>query len=170
MIESSKRAESAFWRIAHFIPKASLIMGGCSIALAMILVVIGVVGRAVFNLSLPFAIEFSEYLIPMACYWGAAYTLSESGHVNADVLIHQLPEKVRERLLYVGYLLGLPYLGVLTFQLYKVTAASYKGDYVSMYPLQTPLWYPQLLVWIGLVLFDLQLVFEIIKKTRSYLK
>jgi len=166
MTEKSDRTGSGWRWLGEAVPKTSLVVGGVSIALSMVLVVMGVVGRSVFNLSLPFAIEFSEYLIPMACYWGAAYTLSEGGHVNADVVVHRFPERIREWFLYVGYLLGLPYLAVITYQFYKVTASSYTGNYVSMYPLQTPLWYPQLLVWIGLIFFDLQLVVEIIKKTR----
>jgi len=148
------------------LPKSSLIVSGGSIALAMILVVTGVIGREIFNISMPFAIEFSEYLIPVACYWGAAYTLSVDGHVNADVVVNRLSERTREWLLFIGYLLGMPYLFSITFQLLKVVLVSFRDGYVSMYPLQTPLWIPQLLVWIGLFMFDLQLIAETVKKAH----
>jgi C4-dicarboxylate transporter DctQ subunit len=166
MRESSQKSGHILFTLAEFVPKVSLVACGCSIALAMVLVVVGVVGREIFNLSLPFAIEFSEYLIPVCCYWGAAYTLRENGHVNADVIIHRFTEKIQAWFLFVGYILGVPYLLVITVQLFKVIMSSYTGGYVSMYPLQTPLWYPQLLVWIGLVLFDIQLIFEIIRRAH----
>ena len=162
----NQKSGSILLSLSEVVPKLSLIVGGWSIAMAMTLVVLGVVGRGIFNLSLPFAIEFSEYLIPISCYWGAAYTLRESGHVNADVVIHRFPAKIREWFLLVGYIMGIPYLFVITVELFKVITASYRGGYLSMYPLQTPLWYPQLLVGIGLVLFDIQLIFEIIRKAH----
>lgn len=165
----SQKRGNILLSLAEVVPKISFFAGGCSIALAMVLVVLGVVGRGIFNLSLPFAIEFSEYLIPVSCYWGAAYTLRVNGHVNADVIIHRFPKRTQEWFLLVGYILGTAYLFVITVQLFKVVIASYNGGYVSMYPLETPLWYPQLLVWIGLVLLDIQLIFEIIRKAHRML-
>jgi C4-dicarboxylate transporter DctQ subunit len=162
----SRQRRNMLLSLAEVVPKISLVACGCSIGLAMVFVVLGVVGREILNISLPFAIEFSEYLIPVSCYWGAAYTLRENGHVNADVLVHRLSKRTQEWFLFVGYILGIPYLFVITVQLFKVVIASHSGGYVSMYPLETPLWYPQLLVWIGLVFLDIQLIFEIIRKAQ----
>jgi TRAP-type C4-dicarboxylate transport system permease small subunit len=130
------------------------------------LVVVGVIARAGFNLSIPLTIEYVEYLIPVIGLWGAAYTLSKEGHVITDIVVRYLPDRPKQWFTVIGYLLGLAYLIILILFTSKLALTSIKLHYVSFYPTETPFGYWQLMVPIGLSLFALQLLVEIIKKAR----
>ena len=153
-------------RAIAVIPRLSLIVSGVGLCLMTALVVAGIVSRGVFNYSLPFTIEYAEYLVPVVALWGAAYTLRKEGHVNADIVIHRLSDRSRQWFILIGYVLGLGYLIILDIHVLGVALTSIKMHYVSMYPTQTPFGYWQLMVPIGLSLFALQLVIEIIRKAR----
>lgn len=72
-------------------PKLSLYVAGAGILAMVSLMFAEIVSTKLFNYSLPYVIEYSEYLVPIIVFWGAAYTLAEKGHVRADILIHHFP-------------------------------------------------------------------------------
>ncbi len=153
-------------KVSGVIPRVSVIVGAVGLCLMVVLVVAGIIARSVFNYSIPFAIEYAEYLIPVIAFWGAAYTLRKEGHVNADIILHRLPDKLRQWFIVVGYLLGMVYLVILIIYTSKLASTSIRMHYLSMYPTQTLIGYVQWMVPIGLSLFAIQLVIEIIRKAR----
>jgi len=153
-------------RATGLLPRISLIVGGCAVTLVTGLVTAGIAARSLFNYAIPFAIEYSEYLIPVIALWGAAYTLREGGHVNADIFFRRLSARQRLWFSLIGYLVGLAYLTVLGRQTFTLALNSIKLNYTSMYPLETPVGYPQLVMSLGIALFALQLIIEIIIKAR----
>ncbi len=153
-------------RIIDFIPKFSLVTSGVGLCLMTILIIAEVVARSVFRYSLPFAIEYSEYLIPMVALWGAAHVLKEGGHVRADIVTSHFRENTRLWFDLVGYFMGLVFLITLDIQTIALVAKSLRYKYTSLYPLRTPLGYVQLVLPIGLSLFTIQLVVEIVKKAK----
>lgn len=128
------------------------------------LVVLGIVSRSALNISLPFTIEYAEYLIPAVGLGGAAYALRHGAHVRADVLLHRLPVRTRARLVLAGYVAGLGYLVVLVVFTLETALVSIAQGYTSIYPSQTRYGYWQLLVPFGLGLFALQLTLLILRE------
>jgi TRAP-type C4-dicarboxylate transport system permease small subunit len=140
---------------------------GLALTAMTALVVAGIVSRSVFNISLPFTIEYSEYLIPVVGLGGAAYALRHGAHVRADLVLHRFPWRVRKALLLAGYLGGLVYLVVLTVFTLDTALASIDRGYTSIYPSRTPYGYWQLLVPLSLALFALQLAILALKEATS---
>lgn len=165
-MEAEGREGTLGQKALEVLPRVSLIVGGAGLCLMVGLVVAGIISRNVFNYSLPFSVEYSEYLIPVVAFWGAAYTLRKEGHVNADIVLHRLPDRSRQWFILIGYLLGLVYLIIVVRYTSQLALTSIKMHYVSMYPTETPIGYIQLMIPIGLSLFALQLVIEIIRKAR----
>ncbi len=142
-------------------PKLSLYVAGAGILAMVSLMFAEIVSTKLFNYSLPYVIEYSEYLVPIIVFWGAAYTLAEKGHVRADILIHHFPENVRRWILLAGYILGLIFLIVVFWQLLQVALRSIEMKRYSFYPTPSPIGPPQLFACIGLGLFIFQLLVEI---------
>jgi TRAP-type C4-dicarboxylate transport system permease small subunit len=136
---------------------------GLALVAMTALVVVGIVSRSALNISLPFTIEYAEYLIPVVGMGGAAYALRHGAHVRADVVLHRLPARARAGLILAGYVAGLAYLVVLVVFTLETALVSIAQGYTSIYPSQTRYGYWQLLVPIGLTLLALQLVLVILR-------
>ncbi|MBK8438061.1 MAG: TRAP transporter small permease [Rhodobacter sp.] len=142
-------------------PRLSLHVAGAGILAMVSLMFAEIVSTKLFNYSLPYVIEYSEYLVPIIVFWGAAYTLAEKGHVRADILVHHFPGNVRRWILLAGYVLGLIFLIVVFWQLLQVALRSIEMKRYSFYPTPSPIGPPQLFACIGLGLFIFQLLVEI---------
>lgn len=155
--------------VGRAIAAISGIGAGIALVAMAALVVVGIVARSVFNVSLPVTIEYSEYLIPVIALGGAAYALRHGAHVRADLVLHRLPLQPRRWLILAGYLAGLAYLVVLAVVTLNTALLSIERGYVSIYPSATPYGYWQLLVPLGLLLFALQLAILALKEGKELL-
>ena len=140
----------------------SLYVAGAGIVLMMLLILAELVATKLFYVSLPYALEYSEYLVPLIAFWGASYTLYEGGHVRADILLHRMPDALQPWIMLAGYILGLVFLSVAFVQMWDVSVRSIAMNRMSFYPQPSPLGPPQLIVTIGLGLFIVQLFLEIV--------
>jgi TRAP-type C4-dicarboxylate transport system permease small subunit len=156
--------------VGRAISAISGVGAGIGLVVMTALVVVGIVSRSVFNISLPFTIEYSEYLIPVVGLVGAAHALRHGDHVRADLALHRLPPTARGWLIIAGYLVGLGYLIVLIVVTFTTAFSSIERGYTSIYPSATLYGYWQLVVPLGLLLFALQLVILILKETKDLLE
>lgn len=153
-------------KVLGAVPRVSLVMSGGLLFIVTWAIVAEITARQGFAFSLHWAIEYSEYAIPIIAIWGAAYTLRVEGHVNADVIIHLLTPRVRQWLLLIGHILGLGFLIILSKELFALSLNNIEMGFRSLYPSETHYGYLQLFMAIGLALFTLQLVVEVIRKSR----
>ena len=94
-------------RFLELIPKFSVISAGFALTIVTVLIITEVISRSLFHYSVPFAIEYSEYLILAIAVWGAAYVLSVDGHVRADILTSRLSARPRLWVDLIGCIVGL---------------------------------------------------------------
>jgi TRAP-type C4-dicarboxylate transport system permease small subunit len=156
--------------LAGLVPKLGLYVAGFGILAMVSLIFAEIVATKLFNTSLPYVLEYSEYLVPIIVFWGAAYTLAEHGHVRADILVHRFPEPLRSWILLAGYVLGLVFLIVVFRHLANVAWISWVMNRQSFYPTPSPLGPPQMFACAGLGLFIVQLVIEIARMARDLLR
>ncbi len=148
----------------ELVPRLSLVVSSAGICLMVALIIAEIISTKLFNYSLPYVLEYSEYLIPIIVFWGAAYTLSVEGHVRADIFLHRLSESAREWLILAGYVLGFVYLAIIFHHMLSVALLSIKWNSYSFYPTPSPIGPPQLFATVGIALFILQLAIEIGRK------
>ena len=153
-------------KAVELLPIFSLIVGGIAVCLMAGLVVAEILARNVFHYGIPFAVEYAEYAVPAVGVVGAAYALRKGEHVKADIFLHRLPDRPRQWLILVGYILGLGFLIILATQSFTIALNNIKMHVVVALPTRTPIGYPQLVLAIGFSLFALQLVIEILRKAR----
>jgi C4-dicarboxylate transporter DctQ subunit len=153
--------------ISQIAPRICLIVGSISICAMVILVMAGIIARFVFNSNIIFAIEYTEYLIPILVLWGATFTLQQNAHINVDLVVAHFPAKVRRWLELIGLFLGLIYIIVLMKYLLKLAFYNISIKAIADYPTMTQIGYIQLLLPIGLFFFAFQLVIEMVKKFKQ---
>jgi TRAP-type C4-dicarboxylate transport system permease small subunit len=160
------RLAAAVDRLDRFVGRAIAAVSGVGAGVALVamatLVVVGVVSRSVLNISLPFTIEYAEYLVPVVGLGAAAYALRQDSHVRADLVLGSLPARFRWWLMLLGDVGGLAYLVVLIVYTLDTAVVSISRGDTSIYPSATPYGYWQLLIPFSLILFALQLVLTVV--------
>jgi TRAP-type C4-dicarboxylate transport system permease small subunit len=122
---------------------------------AAFLVGIEVLARKFLLLSLGGADELSGYAFAISTAWALSFTLLRRAHVRVDALYGQLPERLRA-VLDIGGLVAMAWFAVLlAWHAGVLWQTSWDFAARATTPLQTPLWIPQGLWVLGLVLFVL---------------
>lgn len=152
------------------VPRLGLYVAGSGIVAMVVMIVAEIISTKVFNYSLPYVLEYSEYLIAIIVFWGAAYALAQGAHVRADIVMHRCPANGRRWIFLAGYVLGLVFLSLVFQQLLEVAWLSFRLNRYSFYPTPSPLWPPQAFACLGLGLFILQLIIEIGRMGREILR
>jgi TRAP-type C4-dicarboxylate transport system permease small subunit len=129
--------------------------GGAMMLAAAFLVGIEVLARKFLLLSLGGADELSGYAFAISTAWALSFTLLRRAHVRVDALYGQLPERLRA-VLDIGGLVAMAWFAVLlAWHAGVLWQTSWDFAARATTPLQTPLWIPQGLWVLGLVLFVL---------------
>ncbi|MBP6769883.1 MAG: TRAP transporter small permease [Reyranella sp.] len=152
------------------VPKLGLYVGGFGILAMVGLIIAEVISTKIFNYSIPYVLEYSEYLVPVVVFWGAAYALEQEAHVRADIVAHHLPVRLRRWVFLAGYVIGLIFLLLVFWQFANVAWLSFKMNRYSFYPSPSPLWPPQFFVCVGMGLFIFQLIVEIARMLGDILR
>lgn len=144
-------------------------IGGFSLLLAAIMIVIEVIGRKIggselFGVTLPaFRVpgsdEYSGYVFAGATVWAYSYCLIHRSHIRIDALYNLFPQRVRAVLDVIGLALLGFYITFLTERAWLVFLKTIEKGSKAATPQQTPLWLPQI-VWVsGLTFFTIVTLF-----------
>ena len=154
-------------RLARIAQVAVWIGGGAHLA-AAIMVTIDVVLRKIFSVTMSGSDEMSGYVFAAGTTWAYSYCVLHRSNIRIDAVYNLLPRRLCGVLDIVGVVLLLIFNGVLTRHAWEAFATSYVRDSVSITTLATPLWIPQLFWVIGLIAFQLTLIFVAVYATLRY--
>ena len=154
-------------RLARIAQIAVWIGGGAHLA-AAIMVTIDVVLRKVFSITMSGSDEMSGYVFAAGTTWAYSYCLLHRSNIRIDAVYNLLPRRLCGLLDIVGVTLLLIYNAVLTRHAWEAFTTSYVRDSVSITTLATPLWIPQLFWVIGLIAFQLTLIFVAVYAALRY--
>ena len=138
--------------LRHLVDLLVLAVGWWLIILS-VLTCIEMVTRKLFSFSLQGIDEVGGYTLAIASAVGFSYTLITRGHTRIDFLVSKLPVPARAALNFVA-MLTLSMLAV--FALYRgwnVLSESIEFQSTATTPLQTPMWLPQSMWFVGYALF-----------------
>lgn len=146
----------------------SLAIAAFSSILMVVLVIIGIIARELFGIGVPATTEYATYCVVAVGVGGCAYTLRKGAHVNVDLILRMLPIGIKNYVVFFGYLASLVFFLIpLTVVSFKMAMSSLEHRMVVMYPTETLLGYPQLLLGFFLLLFTLQLLIEIWRQAQE---
>lgn len=137
--------------------------GGLLMLAAAVLVSVDVLVRKLFSVTVGGADELSGYAFAIGTAWSFAFVTIARGHVRVDALYTHLSPRVAAAL----DLASLVALGVVAALLarygWEVFAASWNLSARSNSALKVPLWIPQLVWWLGLLLFAVTLALLMVR-------
>ena len=123
-------------------------------------VALNVIIRALNLGSLNWALEGSEYMLYGVTFMGAPWVLRAGGHVNVDVFVRNLPQRIGRWFEIASDLAGTFVSLILVYYGIKVTVQSYTEDIIIYHTLVFPEWW---ILWVA-PLTALCLVGEFIRR------
>jgi len=120
------------------------------------------VGRKL-QVPFPCAIEAVESLLVITVYFGASIVALERGHIKVDLLTRYFSLSIQNYLSILAHILGAVGFGLLTWGAWKAALYALKIMEVRMGEYMFPLWPFKLLFALGMTLFIVQLIINIIK-------
>ena len=147
--------EDPISRVVEPVARVAAIVCGYAVLLLSLAVSVEIIGRKLFSHSFPGTDDIGGYVLAIIAVIGASYTMAKRGHTRVDIFLVKLP---------TGWQRVLNTLAMVTMAAFATFAAwrgltvlleSIEFQSVASNPLQTPLWQPQVLWLIGLVLFAL---------------
>ena len=133
------------------------IASGTFVVLTTLLILTEIVGRRLFNWSTLIEDEYSGYLTVAIGFFGLAYTLKTEGHVRVNVLISRLSPGKSKRLDGFCSLIACAFISYFAWCSFELVWTSLSNLTISPTPTETPIFIPQLPIFLGLLLFAIAL-------------
>ena len=149
-----RRALDALYRVSG-------VVAACCLALIACLVLAQIVGRMA-GVLVPGADDLASYALVATSFLALAYTLKAGGHIRVALLLRRLPPRPR-RLAELGALaLGTAITLYFAWFALELTWLSWRFGDMSQGVLPIPLWLPQSVMALGLVVFAVALIDELV--------
>lgn len=136
-------------------------------AAIVLLIVVEIVLRSLFDTSTLVASEYGGYLLVAVVCFGFAYTMREGAFIRISFVRHVLPAPLQRMLDSVAGVAGavitgyaLKYSAVMVWETYDLEITA---DTIA----ETPLWVPQLTIPLGLFMLLLQIVAFTMRRVRD---
>lgn len=157
----------ALQKLIRIIEKLTDVLSGALpaviIFLLMVMLLVEVLTRYIFNSPLSIAEEMGGYMLVSITFMGLAYTWKEKGHVRVTLLMSRLPERTARSIRFITLILATAFSVPLIKACYDLLLDSMLFESRSGSWLRTPLVYPQTILLVGAVLLFLQLLVDIVK-------
>ena len=143
-------------------------MGCVSILIMVVMISLSVALRYLFSKPFLFVDEFSGYLLVVVVYMGFAYSVD--AHITVDLVAKRLPKKVRAALEVVTLLASLFLIGVFFRFAWAYFLDTMRSHWRAATVYETPLWIPQVFLWVGLIFFGLAIATRVVRKLIDFQK
>jgi len=153
--------------IITFASYGAACIGGALIFTMGLLMMVDVVLRYVFNSPTQFITTLAGYFMVGVAFLGLAYALMKDRHIQINILTSRLRPVALKRVELVTSIIGLVFLAFSLRSACLMVYESYIYKSIDLTGLDLPLYLPQLLIPIGIVLILLQLVVITAKNIRS---
>jgi len=136
-------------------------------ALIVILIMTEIILRAVFNASTLVGAEFSGYFLVVVVVLGLGYTLQHNAHIRITLIWNRLParwKKIFDIAVSATSVVITCYALIYSIRMvYDTYSLGMREDSL----VETPLWIPQAVIPVGLLMLLLQLLAFIFRRLRS---
>lgn len=134
------------------------ILAGIIFAMMSLLVVTEVVLRATVNESTRVTSEYSGYALATMIYLSLGFTFREGAHIRISFLNDRLPNKLRRLVEFLLAAFAAVVTSVAILAVWEMARTSYERGTIAYTVARTPLYIPQGVILVGLVILFIQLV------------
>jgi len=126
-----------------------------------------VIFRYFFNKPILGTVEISSYLLVIFCFMGIAFTQSQRGHINIELVTLRLPEGMQRMLRIITLILSLMTFMIITWQMADAFWKSWEMQEVRWGALPLPVWPVKFMIAFGSLALCLQLLLDIVDEIRN---
>lgn len=126
-------------------------MAVAGLTLGVLLAFINVVLRYVFDMSLTWAGELTNYLFIWSALFGAAYGFKKGVHISVTILLNLFPSGVAKAFMILANIITVVYLGTISYYGYELILMLQDFEEMSV-DLEIPMWIPHLVLPIAFAL------------------
>lgn len=156
--------------ITEKISRVCVLISGVLLLFAIGLIGVEVVLRKAFSVSIGGADELSSYALAICISWSLGYALLHKAHIRIDVLYCKLSDKLKAALDIFSLLSLIAFMAPLTFFAFTVLSTSITRNSTANTPLQTPMWIPQGLWFLGLSAFLVTIFIVLLSTIYCFIK
>jgi TRAP-type C4-dicarboxylate transport system permease small subunit len=131
-----------------------------------ILVVSQIVARMI-NKQIPSADEFAGYCLAASSFLGLAYSFRSGSHIRVTLLTDRLSTHLQRVLMLLVLVFTIIMIAVWAFNSISMVYESWKFKDMSTGILKYPIWIPQLSMGIGVTLFCLAIIEDLVNVMRG---
>lgn len=142
-------------RVVEPVARLAAIVCGYAVLALSIMVSIDIVGRKLFAFTFQGTDDFGGYVLAIIAVVGASYTMAMRGHTRVDVFLVRMPPGWQKALNVLAMVTMAAFAAFAAWRGFDVLLESIEFQSVASNPRQTPLWQPQSMWVLGLVLFAL---------------
>jgi TRAP-type C4-dicarboxylate transport system permease small subunit len=142
--------------------RAAGLLAGAFLVIIAVLVIAQIVGRLI-GVQVVGADEFARYALAASSFLGLSYAFRMGNHIRVTLLIDRFPAGLRRAFLILALLIGLGIVGYLAFNTVLMVIDTWKFKEMSPGQIRYPLWIPQLSMAVGMVLFALALLEDLVR-------
>jgi len=153
----------------YFLDKLYLgagLLAGFFIILITVMILAQIVGRW-FGIIIPSTEDFAGFFLAATTFLALAYTFKMGGHIRVTILVHLLKGKLQQVALIFSLLI---FSAIVAYGAYYSVLFAYESwsfNEVSQGYIPVPLWIPQLSMALGLVIFLIALVDDLLLVLRG---
>jgi len=147
--------------------RAGAFLSALFMGLIVLLIVVEIFLRSLFNASTLITAEYSGYFLVSVVALGLGYTMQHRAHIRITLIWDRLSSAMKRR---IDILMGTISSAICLFAIYYSILMVYETYSLGMRAdsiVETPLWIPQLSVPVGIFLLFLQLIALILRSLRS---
>ncbi len=129
-----------------------------AVVLMVCLVVLEVLLRSTIGFSFGFVDELVSYLVVLVTFFGVCVTFRNNALFKVEMFYAKLSEASRRILDIFHALLSLGLCGILIYYAFFLISSSFRRGTISQSKLETPLYIPQLIIPVGLIILAVFLI------------
>jgi TRAP-type C4-dicarboxylate transport system permease small subunit len=163
---TGQRCQQAFVRGVRSISKACGLISALMILVSVMITCQMIWMRFVLNASTIWQTEAVTYLMIAATLIGLPYVQLLRGHVNVDLVPMLLPPGMRKSLALIVLAMSIAVISIMAFHGYELFHTAWERNWRSESVWGVRLWIPYLALPLGLGLFVLQMIADLIASWR----
>ena len=141
-------------------------LAGVFLVTIAILVVAQILAR-LFNKQIPSADEFAGYCLAASSFLGLAYSFRSGSHIRVTLLTDRLSTQIQRILMLLVLTFTIIMIAVWAYNSLSMVYESWKFKDMSTGILKYPIWIPQLSMGVGVTLFCLAIIEDLVNVMRG---
>ena len=141
-------------------------LAGVFLVTIAILVVAQILAR-LFNKQIPSADEFAGYCLAASSFLGLAYSFRSGSHIRVTLLTDRLSTQIQRILMLLVLTFTIIMIAVWAYNSLSMVYEGWKFKDMSTGILKYPIWIPQLSMGVGVTLFCLAIIEDLVNVMRG---